>query len=141
MQCVDKHLNPARTPSDWESLQSASFICVGCKLPVPAQSEQLFYFPDMDYFFHKHDDAFYYRALRLTNANEVKLSSGDSENENVIQAFSIYLDGVGGHGLRFKSLTEMREAAGTFFQAVREQNRSIKKSTFHMGHDGTFHFE
>jgi hypothetical protein len=140
MKCVDLKLNPVKTPPDWKTFENETFICAGCMTVLPAGSDELFLIPELDYFFHRHPDRILFRALRLTPEGNVRIAASDSEDENVIQSLSIYLDGLGNSTPRFKSVTDLRKAAATFFNAMRAQNRKIQRSSFHIGADGTFHF-
>lgn len=140
MKCVDMKLNPAPRPRDWKDFENARFICAGCLKAFPSRSDELYYFPEVDFFFHKHSDRSFNRALLLTDKGNVRISTSDSDSENVLQLVSIYLDGLGEHKLRFRNLKEIHKASKKFFDAMRRQNREIEQSSFYLGADGAFHF-
>jgi hypothetical protein len=140
MKCLDLKLNPAPRPHDWNDLLKVEFICSGCMKALPSRSDELFFFPEVDFVFHKHSDRSFNRALILTGEGNVRISAHDSEDENVLQLISINLDGLGGHKLRFRSLGKIHKASKKFFNTMRKQKREIIQGTVHMGPGGTFHY-
>ena len=140
MECVLLTLDPAAPPPDWNDLMNREFICASCLKKFPAKSTELFLFPELDYFFHRHPDRSFYRALMLTVNGNIRIAQGDSDTENVLQLLGIYLDGAGGYKSRFTKLDDLRNAAKKFFEAMRTQKRKIEKGTFYIGSDGVMHF-
>jgi len=131
MHCVDMALNPAPRPPDFKHFEQREFICASCIKSFPSTSNDLFYFPEVDYFFHKHPDRIFYRALMLTDDGHVHISMFDHEDEHVLQCLGIFLDGSGEHELHYRSLDALRDAAQKFFDAMRAQNRNIEQGTVH----------
>jgi hypothetical protein len=139
MKCVDLSLNPAPQPRDWSDFQKCELVCTSCLKIFHSKNDELFFFPEVDYFFHKHPDRSFYRALLLTDDGNIRIAAGDSETENVLQLMAINLDGLGDFKNRFATLDDLRNAARRFFQAMRAQNRDFEKGTFYLGSDGTMH--
>ena len=126
MQCVDLKLSSAPKPPDWEGLENAPYMCAGCLKEMYTQwRDQLFYFHELDYVFHRHSDKSFNRAFIVTFKGDICIAPSDSESENVIQLICIYLDGKGDFKLKYNSMKGIQKASNRFFKAMRAKKREI----------------
>jgi len=128
MNCVDLKFRPVPHPGDWDSFQDKSFICHRCEKIYKANSAELYYFPDIDFFFHQHKDGVYYRAFWIGDRGSVHIASTDSKDENVIQMYGIILNGAGDYKLA-GGIDDLYASSRKFFQSMRQQNREIVEGT------------
>ncbi len=124
MRCVDYNLRPAPTPGGWHDYSQRNFVCHKCEKLLKGVSDQLYFFPDMDFLFHQHGDNTYWRALDILENGDIRISQIDSEEENVLQRYAITLDNTGGFRMVGTS-QDLRTQSKRFFESMRRQNRSI----------------
>lgn len=129
MNCVDFLLHQVSPPSDWTAFQRKSYICHHCERIFTGNSAELFYFPDLDLTYHRHEDESFFRALVIGDRGAIHIGGIDDESENVLQIYGIRLDGNGDYDMMGK-IDDLRQSSKKFFDSMRQQNRKIEQDDF-----------
>jgi len=124
MKCVDLLLRDVPHFMGWEKFVRLSYICHRCEKTIRGDDPGVFYFPSLDYFYHKHDDDVYYRAFPIMENGVIRIGGSDSETEDVIQRHAIQLDKRGD----YKHVGDLRASSKEFFESMRRQHRTVSNT-------------
>ena len=124
MNCVDFMLRELNHFSGWDRFIRLSYICHKCEKILRGEHKDLYFFPQMDYFYHKHSDDVYYRAFAIMEDGTIMIGGSDGERENVIQCHAIVLDKKGGH----EHIGDLKPSSTKFFKSMRKQKRRVSNT-------------
>jgi hypothetical protein len=125
MQCVDHKLQPVSAEAEKEYLGRFSFICHHCEKTFAARSDELYYFPDEDFVYHRHGVEFY-RAIMITHNGTLQIGDFDSVKENVLQRYKLALVPGNAVGPAAAGPSALKESSGKFFESMKRQHRNIE---------------
>jgi hypothetical protein len=124
MQCVDHKLHPVSAKAEY--LSRFSFICHSCEKTFAARSDELYYFPDEDFVYHRHSLEFY-RAIMIMPNGALQISEFDSVEENVLQRYKLVLGPANTVGPAGAGSSALKKSSGKFFESMKRQQRNIEK--------------
>ncbi|MCY2990838.1 MAG: hypothetical protein NTY19_23620 [Planctomycetota bacterium] len=124
MNCVDLMLCELPHFSGWDRFVRLAYICHECEKTLRGEHKDLYYFPQMDYFYHKHGDDVFYRAFPIMEDGTIKIGGDDGERENVIQRHAIILDGTGD----YEHIGDLTPSSKKFFESMRKQKREVSNT-------------
>ncbi|MDF0665991.1 MAG: hypothetical protein P0119_07930 [Nitrospira sp.] len=125
MRYVDYALNLQSPPQDWGDFLQHSFICHRCEKTFSSVSDELYFFPDEDALYHRHQDNTFYRAFTIQKDGEIQIGAFDSVEENVIQQYAFSLDGKGGT-VPAGDVNSLKASSKKFFDSMKQQKRKIR---------------
>ena len=132
MHSVDDDLRPVSAKTALEQLSRYSFICHHCERVFAARSDELYYFVENDFTYHRHGNAFF-RALEILEDGAVRISSLDSVEENVLQIYRMDGSDAAGEADHVDWRQEMTESSRRFFESMKRQKRPIVTSNTSTG--------
>lgn len=127
MKSVDLLLREVPKFSGWDRFVRLAYICHDREKTLRGDHRDLFFFPDLDYFYHQHRDGIYYRTFAIVESGTVRIGGSDSERENVIQRHAIQLDGKGNYH-HIGTLEDLKVSSERFFKSMQQQNRKVSNT-------------
>ncbi len=127
MQCVDHMLQPVSAEAEMQHLSRFSFICHSCEKTFAARSDELYYFPDEDFVYHRHAAEFF-RAIMIMPNGALRISTFDSVEENVLQRYKLVLgpaNAVGPAGAGESALRWLNEHS--YHSSFRRREIALRK--------------
>ena len=125
MQCVDYKLQHVSAETEKEYLSRFSFICHSCEKTFAARSGELYYFPDIDFVYHRHGVEFY-RAIMIIHNGTLQISEFDSVEENVLHRYKLGLGPGNAVNQAWAGRSALKESRGKFFESMKRQHRNIE---------------
>jgi hypothetical protein len=125
MQCVDHKLQPVSADAEMQHLSRFSFICHSCEKTFAARSNELYYFPDEDFVYHRHAAEFF-RAITIMPNGALRIGTCDSVEENVLQRYKLVLGPANTVGPAGAGRSALEEISGKFFESMKRQRRNIE---------------
>jgi hypothetical protein len=125
MQCVDHKLQPVSAEAEKEYLGRFSFICHSCEKTFAARSDELYYFPDEDFVYHRHGVEFY-RVIMIMHNGTLQIGGYDSVEENVLQRYKLVLGPGNAVSPAGAGRSALEESSGKFFESMKRQHRNIE---------------
>lgn len=123
MHCVDYSLRATPPVAGWDELLRHSFICHACEKIFKSVSKELYFFPDDDAVYHRHEDNCFYRAFTILENGVIQIGAYDSADENVIQNPAMTLNGGESHGAIGPA---EKKRSREFFESMRRQMRRVE---------------
>jgi hypothetical protein len=131
MQYVDHELQLVNVEAEKLHLSHFSFICHSCEKTFAERSDELYYFIDEDFVYHRHDAEFF-RAIMVMPNGALRISSLDSVEENVLQRYKLLIGPANTVVPAGAGSSALKECSRKFFESMKRQKRNIEVEKIHI---------